>query len=429
MSNLKLVLFSLLLLIFLSLRLILFFSQKTDLKQGDYLDFETTLASQPTTFFGSQKVKVDYKGNKITISVSIYPQFYYGDRVHVKGNFQKKEVISNKNDRMITIETLSLTNATVESVKNRENNFSSYTGHFLAVFFSFRQKLIAIFNHSLPPAFASLMLGITFGIKEAMPKDFLENLRLVGVMHVIAASGMNVTMTAGFFSSVTQIFFKRKTSLLVSALAIVLYAFLAGFEPSIVRASIMAIVVFSAQILGRQTLASYSLFLTAFLMLFVSPDLINNIGFQLFFLSTAGILYLQPVLLRLNPFKKPKILVESFTTTFSAQLATFPIIFMVFGTYSVWSLPVNVLVLWTIPYLMLLGAIGAFLAFIFAPLGELVLMMSLPLLIYFRVMVDFFAVLPGAFLFPTLSWPFAASYFCFLIMIMLLFKKQEAKKC
>lgn len=54
---------------------------------------------------------------------------------------------------------------------------------------------------------SSLMLGIVFGIKEQMPQGFYANLRKTGLLHVIAASGMNITMAAGFFLSIFSLFY------------------------------------------------------------------------------------------------------------------------------------------------------------------------------------------------------------------------------
>ena len=411
----------------LILRLFFFFNQQTKLKQGQYLSFQTTLATQPESSFGSQKLKLSYKGEQITVFAPIYPELFYGDNLHIRGYVEQKEFVSNKANRLTKVKYLSLSNSKIEVVKNRENLISNPTGSFLAVIFSIRQRLINLFNASLPSSFAGLLLGITFGIKESMPKAFLDNLKLVGVVHVIAASGMNVTMTAGFLSSIALIFFKRQVALFVSILGILFYAFLAGFEPSILRASVMGILVFSSQILGRQSLASYSLLLTAFLMLFISPDLVNNLGFRLSFLSTAGILYFQPLFLRLKFFHKFSLISESFATTFSAQLATLPIFALTFGTYSLWSVPVNMLVLWTVPYLMLLGALGAFLGFIFTPLGQLVLVLNLPFLYYFELVVNFFASKGGVITFPVLGWQFAVSYYCFLTAFILFLRKKYEK--
>ncbi|MCL4354639.1 ComEC/Rec2 family competence protein [Patescibacteria group bacterium] len=427
MTKLRAFIFFTILLILLGIRFAQFFTNSTNLKQGEMLDFQTSLSYEPEIILNFQKLKTTYQGQRITVLAPRYPQFFYGDKIKIRGTVEEKEFVSSRNNRVTKVKTISLLKPKIELVKSRENNFNNFQDEFLAVIFSLRQKIISIFNAALPASFAGLMLGITFGIKETMPETFLDNLRQVGVVHVIAASGMNVTMTAGFLSSISTQFFKRQTALVISIFGIIFYAFLAGFEPSIIRASIMGILVFSSQILGRQSLASYSLFLTAFVMLFVSPEQIENLGFQLSFLSTAGILYIQPLILRIKLFRKPNFLTESLATTFCAQLATLPILILIFGTYSLWAIPVNMLVLWTIPFLMLIGVSGSLLGLVFVPFGQLSLLLSLPLLIYFERIVNFFAGLNTVIMFPALNWAFAASYYCFLIALIYILNQRYEK--
>ena len=207
---------------------------------------------------------------------------------------------------------------------------------------------------------------------------------------------------------------KRQIAIFVSILGILFYAMLAGFEASIVRASVMGIIAFSSQILGKQQYGFYALLLTGFLMLFVWPKYLTDIGFQLSFAATAGILFI-PTLFK----KRQNLLSEDFLTTFSAQAATMPIILSNFGTYSVWSIVVNVLVLWTVPFLMILGGIAAIISFIFEPLARLVLYICIPFLVYLEKTVGFFANLNGKILIENVPWQLSVSYYLFLSSVVI----------
>lgn len=94
-------------------------------------------------------------------------------------------------------------------VKTREN-------YFLAAVNSIRQKIIANFENNLPNNSLGLLLGIVFGIKQDLSKDFLANTKLVRVTHVIAASGMNVRMAGGFIFYIFYIFLKRQFAIIAS---------------------------------------------------------------------------------------------------------------------------------------------------------------------------------------------------------------------
>lgn len=373
---------------------------KADLRDGQSLKFVSRLTGEPSIRGQRASFQLFYKGNRINITTSSANGYSYGEILSIDGKV-KMRLLNNKN------QIISMNFPKIEADKDS-----------LALIYSIRQYIISIFEKSLPANYSSLLLGIVFGIKSSFSSDFLNNLKLLGLMHVIAASGMNVTLTAGFLSSIFLLFFKRQTALILTIFGIVLYAFLAGFQASIVRASIMGIIVFTAQILGRQRLASYSLMLTAYIMILFSPYVIWDIGFQLSFLSTAGLIFIRPILKDLSFLKKLlKFLIvgEDISTTIAAQAATLPILLANFGLYSVFSVPINALVLWTIPFIMIIGGLGFIFSFVFEPLGKLIMYLSVPLLFYFESVVNLFSRFSGAITASQISWPFVLGYYSLLL--------------
>lgn len=387
--NFKLLLF---LLITLSFRFFFFYSDQPRLVDGQEIRFQTIILSQPQILGSRQVLTANYKNRKIRITTSRFPELNYGKSVLILGK------ITNKDDRLL------IYFPKIEMVDKPSNVFDNS----LKTISNLRQKLISLFSQTLPSPSSSLLLGIIFGIKEQMPKDFSDNLRSTGVFHVIAASGMNVTLVAGFISSFFALFLKRQIAIALSILGIMFYAVLAGLEASIIRASIMGIIVFSAQIMGRQTLALNGLFFTGFIMLFIDPTLISDIGFQLSFGATAGILFIKKV-----------------PTTIAAQLATLPILLANFGTYSIYSVLVNGLVLWTVQILMAIGGIGALVGLIFEPFGQLIIYFSYPLLIYFETIVNFFGKIGGVINISDIPWQFIVGYYCLLSSVLLIFKRKK----
>lgn len=392
---------------------------------GQMVGFTTTLLSNPQISGKYQKFFVNPEGGgKVLVVSPRYPEFSYGETVSVSGTLQNKAL---NNERIVTTMFL----PKIERVKNDKNMLNFPLKSALAILISFRQNIITLFEKTLPPASSSLLLGIVFGIKEGMPKDFAENVRIAGVMHIIAASGMNITMVGGFLSAVFAVFFRRQIALLASIAGILLYAVMAGLEPSIIRAAIMGILVFSSQITGRQALSLYLLFFAAYAMLFISPELISDIGFQLSFISTLGLLYIKPLFEKggLKRVVEKSIVGEDITTTVSAQLAALPILLVNFGSYSLWSVVVNALVLWTIPILMVLGGIGALIGIFIQPLGQIFLYLSLPFLLYMEKMVSFFADAPigaGAVVnIEGIPWQMVLGYYFFLGSIIFYLNKKS----
>lgn len=391
-----------LLIIVLGFRFFFFFGSKNEkLQDGQSLSFETTLFSEPKISGRSQKFSVSNNSTQIFITTTLFPEFHYGDKIKISGTLKVK-LLNNRTQ-------LYGMNFPKIEAKNDDKNF------ILALTGLIRQKIISFFNKNFSSNLSGLMLGIVFGIKEGIPKDFFNNLRQVGVLHIIAASGMNVTMVGGFLSSIFFLFLRRQIALLLSIFGIVAYAILAGAEPSIIRASIMGILVFAAQIFGRQAWPSFILFLTGYLMLIWDPSLIFDVGFQLSFLATIGLLYLKPV------FKNP--ILDSFQTTIFAQIATLPVLLANFGTYSLWSVLVNGLILWTVPTLMIIGGISSVLSFLIEPLARLTLLLALPILIYFETVVRFFSGLGGVIKINELNWVTIVGYYLLVSALILIRKR------
>ncbi len=363
----------------LLLRLAFFFANFKPYPEGQMISFETRVSSQPKVSSRGQQVALTLPNSqRVSVRLALIPEVGYGDQLKIEGRVKYFEA-ENGNK----IASISYPEFEVVEV-------GSYTNLILKV----REDTISLFNSSLNPKFSSLVLGITFGIKQEMPKDFHDKLEKTGLLHVIAASGMNITMVGGFLMTLFAVFLKRQIALIFTIAGIVFYAFMAGLEPSIVRASIMGILVFSAQLTGRQSSAFLGLFIAAFLMLFKNPSLIHDIGFQLSFMATLGLNYLRPLFFLKHKVKKSlekSFIGEDLATTVSAQIFTLPILLINFGSYSIVSVLVNALVLWTVPIIMIIGGISAVLGLIYDPLGYILSYLSIPFLLYFEKVVDLFS--------------------------------------
>ena len=367
------------LLLLLTLRFITHFQSQKDYRDVEALAFSARLTASPEQRGRIQTFALAPQGYEpVYIRAAVYPEYEYGQVLKVSG---KVQIQKGENRNFPTMY--------YPKIRVEENDSLLY-----GLIGLVRMKVMRLYESSLPPTSASLLMGIVFGIKQGMPPAFKDALQEVGVFHVVAASGMNVTLIAGAFMAIFGRVMKRQVALSLSILGIFIYAVLAGLEPSILRASIMGSIIFFSGILGRQNLALWTLALTGYLMLLFNPSLLTDIGFQLSFLATLGILTVKPVLKfaqRRGKRENGNLLSEDFKTTLAAQLATLPILLSAFGQVSFLSLFANMLVLWTIPPLMVIGSVSSITAFIFEPLGRLAVFLALPFLLYFEWAVMFFA--------------------------------------
>lgn len=402
--NLKLIYLILALLsVILFIRIFDFYSSVKNYPPGQIVSWQTKALTQPKLNVRGQQLSL-YMPNsqRVLISMRLIPQINYGDNLLIEGKVEYIKVGDGD-------EIAYMNNPEFKILgKGRGGIF----------IFRVREHIINFFNTSLPQTYSSLMLGIVFGIKEEMPPDFYLNLQKTGLMHVIAASGMNITMLGGFLSLLFAMFFRRQFALILTISGIVLYALLAGLEPSIVRASIMGILVFLSQLTGRQNSSFLALFFAAFLMLMRSPNLITDVGFQLSFLATSGLIFLRPIFSFIPGIKRvadKSVMFEDLTTTLTAQIMTMPILIINFGTYSLWSIPVNAIVLWTVPILMIIGGASALLSFLIEPIGTVMLYFSVPFLLYFTKIVEIFGGFSGQISIKSLPIMCIAGYYLIII--------------
>ena len=409
--NQKLLFFVLIILtLVLVVRLFDFYSNLEKYKPGQVVNFQTRLPNQPKVSPRGQRVSLFMPNSqRALVNFSLDSLLTYGDVVNISGKLEYFTTDKGTN-------LASISYPKFELVQRGSDN---------SLILKVRENIIYFFNSSLPQDYSALMLGIVFGIKEEMSSKFYLDLQKTGLTHVIAASGMNITLLGGFLSLFFLRFMKRQIALIFTILGIVLYAMLAGFEPSIVRAAIMGIIVFTAQLTGRQSSAALALFFAAFLMLMRAPSLVFDVGFQLSFLATFGLIYFRPLFYLSSKIKKliEKVIIgEDLVTTITAQVITLPILFYNFGSYSLWSIIVNALVLWTVPILMIVGGVSAVIGLIIEPFGRIILYLSVPFLLYFTKIVEFFGKFGGQIEIKTIPILIICGYYLILLAIILYFK-------
>lgn len=353
-------------------RVIAFYAFPLAVKNGEVVHFQTMALddSHLTNNKNTLTVRMGNFWQTVPVQLLLSPtqEIAYGDTLNVSGiiSIQKGSVLNNEKTVLL-----------IQNPKIKAKNDG-----FLSIFSFFRQQIISFCEKSFSHILASLMVGILLGVKSGFSNAITTSFRITGVMHVIAASGMNVTLVGGFLLVVLSHVFKRPYAVVGSMVGILVYAILSGLQPSIVRAALMGIAALSAQLLGRQYSGVYALVLVAELMLLWDPLLLVQVGFQLSVMATIGIMLLQSRLW--------KGLGDDFTTTLSAQIMTLPILLSAFGSYGVLSLLTNLLVLWTVPLIMIIGGVGVLVSFIFQPLGQFILFLATPLLWYFEEVVMYF---------------------------------------
>lgn len=251
----------------------------------------------------------------------------------------------------------------------------------------FVERLESVF----PEPESSLSAGLLFGYRATIPYQIKEDFRKTGLTHILAISGYNMVILIAFISTIFSIF-PRNVWIALSLISIFLFTLLVGASASVVRAAIMGSLGLFAQIFGRKSMGLRSLFIAGYFMVLVDPFVLFDIGFQLSFAATAGILLFSESLKKYMSFLPNWFgMKDAAVATWAAQIFTTPIILFYFKSFSLIAPLANIVVVPFIPFLML----GSFLSLIF---GKLI---AAPTSLLFEIIlaaIHFFATLPFAFM-------------------------------
>ncbi len=344
------------LIIFL-LILLRFYSTKPTFKNGDLVRITSRVYSEPINFDRQQYLKL--QGLKVYLPK--IPEITYGDNIVITGQVSQDKLVSPK----------------LESID--DSRFMIY---------DLREKLIFFYKTTLPEPYSSLVAGIVIGSKN-MPQNFWDKLKATGTAHVVVASGTNVTMTVGFLIAILTTFIKRRTAIWITLSGILGYVILSGMEAPIVRAGIMGSILLFSQEEGRIANTWRILIYSGVIMLLIKPAWLTDLGFILSYVATISLMLMQKKIdLRLKLI--PAVFREGLSTSIAAQIGVAPIIYMTFGQFNILSPIINALILWTIPYIMVLGAVGGAVGLIVPVIGKMILYVMFPLLWYFEKILSIF---------------------------------------
>lgn len=213
---------------------------------------------------------------------------------------------------------------------------------------------------TLPPERAGLLVGIALGDTSLLPADLDRAFTTAGLTHLTAVSGQNlaVVLAAGLGIAVAL----RAGRPLLAALGIVLialFALLTRWEPSVLRASAMAVLALLGVATGRGPGGRRALCLAVVLLLLGNPALVTSLGFRLSVAATAGVLWLGPTATRVLPGRLPHVVRSAIGISLGAQAGATPVLALAFGQVSMAGLAANLVAVPLATAPMLLGVVAA----------------------------------------------------------------------
>jgi competence protein ComEC len=308
---------------------------------------------------------------RLLIKTNLYPEYKYGDLIRITCGIQTPEPIEDFSyDKYLArYDIYSVCwRGQIEKLDTGKGNFV------MAGILATKTKFMNIINSIISEPHAAFLAGLLVGARRGIPEYLLEAFNRTGTTHIIAISGSNITIIAAVIIGFMQFLgVNRKRAFWWISAGIVIFVIMTGATASVVRAGIMGIFVLLARQLGRASRATNALVFTAFVMLLVNPKiLIFDAGFQLSFLATVGLVYINPIFQNYTK-RLPQMfgMKEALVTTMSAMVTTTPLILYQFGRLSVVAPLANIIILPAIPMTMAIGFAAGMVGMLSQSLGSI----------------------------------------------------------
>lgn len=293
----------------------------------------------------SERILVQYRGKTEVV---------YGDRVWVRGVVSQPEAFRGF-DYPNFLKTKDITalmqNPKVIVLKTGMGN------SFIAYVLDLKKVLVESLERHIQKPSAQVVLGLLLGDRSKIDESIRTSFQESGLSHLLSVSGFNITIIVLFLGDRVNRYLGVRRGLWVVLGFVFLFSIMAGLSASVVRASLMGVMLCLARVVQRPYAQGMALVLAGFVMVFAKPlVLFYDVGFQLSFMATIGLITLTPVFEKIFRSRAYLgFLREYLFTSLSAMVSTLPLIFYVFGEFNLMSVVANLMILPLVPLVMLVG--------------------------------------------------------------------------
>ena len=355
-----------------------------------------------TLIIGARTIPVQ---GDVLVQAPRFPAHAFGDRIRASGQLETPPVF----DDFDYAAYLSIRG--VHSLMRRARTeliAQAQSRSFWTILYGLRSRGAELLNRALPEPAAALANGMLLGIESGIPADVDEAFKATGTSHVIVISGSNIALLTGVLMGLLARAVGKARAPYPVAVAVIFYVLLVGADPPALRAGIMGVLYVIAIALGRASTAYVSLCASALIMCLLNPLALWDIGFQLSFSATLGlILFTPPIQARFERFFARRLsedrsrqvmglLNDALIVTLAAQVPTLPLLVYYFGRLSLVSLVANFLILPAQPPIMIGGMVTLVIGLIWEVLGRVAAVIPWFFLTYTTAVVSALAAVPLA---------------------------------
>lgn len=260
-----------------------------------------------------------------------------------------------------------------------------------------KQRLMEINRATMEPGHAALINGMVFGGRAGIDPDTAEAFNESGVVHILSVSGLHVGFVVAAVIGLMGLAGLNRASFPVITAVLVVYTFITGMGPAVVRAALMAWVQLLGRHLGKDKDWPTTLAASALAILIFSPVALFEPGFQLSFGATWGILHLGPLFdraLARAGLERPWVR-GSLSVSLGAVLGTLPLVAYHYYLISLISIPANLLAVPLVGLILPLSLVAGLAGLVFIKVAVVINYFSAALLELMLLLVKAVHQIPG----------------------------------
>ncbi len=312
----------------------------------------------------------EISGN-LLVTTDLYPEFNYGDEIIFECELKRPEKIENFSyDKYLMKQNI----YSICSSRNIELVSQNNGNKIITQIFNLRKNLFEHSDSIWPEPYSSFINGLLFG-KNIVSEQIKNDFKRIGVSHIIVVSGMHVSIISVVcLNLLISAGINRKKSFLIICFIVIGFVFLSGLGASTIRAAIMAIILMFSQNLGKIMKNSLLLSYSTVVIALINPyTIFYDVGFQLSFFATYGLMYISPLIEKYFEFLPEQFEIRSsLTSSISAIISTTPILVYQFKQLSVVSPISNLLILPLISINMLVSFIAVVISYLNLSIAKII---------------------------------------------------------
>ena len=392
------------------------------------------ITDEPDVRDAMQKLKVKIQESIVLVTTNIYTKYHYLDTVAVTGKLKTPIVFDDFNYQNYLLKDgiYSLMEYPKITIISKPHSYNPFTFLYEKILFFKEALRQSIYTNFVPPQ-RLILEGILLGNNKTMTQDLRDKLNTTGLRYLTAISGVHVIILSSILMALfLMLGFWRGQAFYFSIVFIWLYIILTGFSASGIRAAIMGSIFLLAQKLGRQNTSGRVIALAAVLMLLQNPLLLfYDVGFQLSFVASLGIIYFKPLLegmIKIITKERLKNVVDILATTITAQVFILPIMVYNFGNVSLVAIVTSILVLPIMSWLMIFGFLSSVIGIFSNLLGWFFSLPAWLLLTYFIKVMDIFSQPWALATIKNVSWIWLACYYVILFIAIKFLQRNQKPK-